>query len=58
VGGLSDGPTEFLFDAGAGIDIRFESWGCMGLFGDYLYSFTDDDLQDFSMVRLGFKMPF
>ncbi len=57
-GVLSQGASEFSWDIGGGVDVRFESWGCVGVFADYTYGFTDDNLQDFSMVRLGMKFPF
>lgn len=57
-GVLSDGGSEFLWEIGGGVDVRFASWGCTSLFADYTYGFADDNLSDFSMVRLGFKLPF
>ena len=55
---LSAGASEFTWDIGGGLDFRFESWGCTGLFADYTFAFADDNIQDYSLVRVGVKFPF
>ena len=54
---VADGHFDNLFDIGAGIEVRFQSWGCTAIFADYSYNFVEKDL-DFSQVRAGFKLPF
>ncbi len=61
IGGISDdvrGKTDTYFGLGAGVDMRFQSWGCMGVFADFTYGFADDNTQDFIYARLGMKFPF
>jgi len=50
--------SEMLWNLGAGIDVRFESWGCIGMFGDFSYNFVDEDSPDFTLFRAGFRVPF
>lgn len=57
-GVVSSGTTEMLWNVGGGLDFRFESWGCVGMFADYSYNFVEQGLPDFSMVRFGFRFPF
>jgi hypothetical protein len=58
-GVASVGNSEFLWNAGAGIDFRLESWGCVGLFGDYSYNWVKDGaFPDFNLVRVGVRVPF
>lgn len=57
-GVASSGDEAFLWNVGGGIDLRFESWGCIGLFGDYSYNWIDDNLPDFTQVRFGVRVPF
>ncbi|HRQ90906.1 MAG TPA: hypothetical protein PLA50_19100, partial [Bacteroidia bacterium] len=58
-GVVAAGSSELLWNIGAGIDIRFESWGCVGLFGDFSYNWVDDARQaDFTLMRAGFRVPF
>lgn len=57
-GVVSQGSSEFLWNLGGGLDFRFESWGCIGLFSDFSYNWVDNTQQDFTMIRLGFKVPF
>jgi hypothetical protein len=47
-----------LWNIGGGLDIRFEGLGCIGLFGDFSYNWVDEDLPDFTMVRVGVRCPF
>ncbi len=49
--------TAGLYDVGAGLDMRFDSWGCLGVFTDATYNWLSDE-QDFTLVRLGFRVPF
>ena len=57
-GVLAAGSNEMLWNVGGGIDLRFESWGCVGLFGDFSYNWCDQNLPDFTLVRAGFRVPF
>ena len=56
-GFLADGHFDLLADVGAGLEIRFQSWGCAALFTDYSYNFVEKSL-DFHQVRTGFRLPF
>jgi hypothetical protein len=47
-----------LWNVGAGVDVRFESWGCVGLFGDFSYNWVDQGQPDFTMMRAGIRIPF
>ncbi len=59
-GGVAAGNgSDLLWNVGAGIDFRFESWGCVGLFSDISYNWVEDGVQpDFTMLRAGFRVPF
>lgn len=57
-GVFSAGETELLWNLGAGLDFRLESWGCVGLFTDFSYNWVDDNNPDFTQWRAGFKIPF
>ncbi len=57
-GVLTNGSTRGLYDVGAGVDIRFESLGCLGLFADATYNWVEDDGEDFTLIRAGFRIPF
>ena len=57
-GVISSGPTEFMWNLGGGIDVRLESWGCIGLFADFSYNWVNQGLPDFTQWRAGFKVPF
>lgn len=58
-GVVSINQNEMLWNIGGGIDVRMESWGCIGLFADFSYNFVDDAfLPDFTLVRAGFRVPF
>ena len=59
VGGglLTNSSTDGLFDVGGGIDIRFESLGCSGVFIDATYNWVEDD-RDFTLIRGGVRIPF
>ncbi|MDF1752856.1 MAG: hypothetical protein P1U89_08800 [Verrucomicrobiales bacterium] len=56
-GFLANGEFDSLFDIGAGLEVRFQSWGSVALFTDYSYNFVEKNL-DFSQLRAGFKLPF
>ncbi len=55
---LTNGSTRGLYDVGAGVDIRLESLGCVGLFADATYNWVEDDGADFTLIRAGFRIPF
>jgi hypothetical protein len=57
-GMISSGSSEMLWNVGVGLDIRFESWGCIGLFGDASYNWVDQGQPDFTLMRAGFRVPF
>lgn len=57
-GVFSYGDSDFLWNVGAGMDFRFEAWGCIGLFADYSWNFTEDPAPDFGLFRAGLKVPF
>lgn len=57
-GVISSGDSSFLWNLGGGLDVRFEGWGCVGLFGDFSYNFVNDNLPDFTLVRVGIRVPF
>lgn len=57
-GVISSGSSEMFWGLGGGLDIRFESWGCVGMFADFSYNWVDQGLPDFTQWRLGFKLPF
>ena len=58
-GGLhANGTTVGLYRLGAGIDMRFESWSCAGLFADGIYTWTANGVQDYAIGRLGVRIPF
>lgn len=42
---------------GGGIEARFDSMGCMAVFADGAYHWSEDDDADFTLVRLGVKFP-
>jgi hypothetical protein len=46
------------YQVGAGVDIRFQSSGCMGLFVEGLYHFTEGDSPEFTTARVGIRLPF
>ncbi len=45
------------YQVGAGIDVRFQSAGCLGMFAEGLYHFSSNT-PDFTTVRLGLRVPF
>ena len=60
-GGFTEsGQFDMLYDVGAGLEIRLQSWGCVAFFTDYSYNFVEKGgiNQDFSQWRAGFKLPF
>jgi hypothetical protein len=58
-GGFStNAETSGDFHVGGGIEARFESLNCLGIFADGAYHFAEDDHEDFTIVRLGVKLPF
>jgi len=58
-GVVTNGTTDGLYRAGGGIDIRFDSMGCVGLFVDGSYNWVEgDDHADAAIARIGFKIPF
>ena len=57
-GGVSMGTNNGYYEAGGGIDVRLESWGCIGFFGEFSYNFVDASISDFTQVRVGMRLPF
>jgi hypothetical protein len=58
-GGLStNDDTDGDWHVGGGIEARFESLNCLGIFADGAYHFADEGDADFTIVRLGVKLPF
>ena len=44
---------------GGGVEARLESLNCLGVFADGAYHFAaDDNDEDYTIVRLGVKLPF
>jgi hypothetical protein len=57
-GGFStNSDTSGDFHVGGGIEARFQSCNCMGIFADGAFHWGEDD-RDFTVVRLGVKFPF
>ena len=56
-GVMTNSSTNGYFDVGAGLDIRFDSWDCIGIFVDGTYNWASD-AEDFTQVRTGFRIPF
>tara|TARA_R110002096_G_scaffold203718_2_gene389022 strand:+ start:5335 stop:5985 length:651 start_codon:yes stop_codon:yes gene_type:complete len=54
----ADDSSVGLYRLGAGFDIRFRSWSCAGLFIDAMYSWTEDNVQDYAIGRVGMRIPF
>ena len=48
----------FTYQVGAGLDVRFQSAGHLGVFAEGLYHFAEDDVPEFTTVRLGLRIPF
>ncbi|MFZ4767277.1 MAG: hypothetical protein ACOYMN_20180 [Roseimicrobium sp.] len=46
------------YHVGAGIEARFESLNCLGVFADGSFHFAAGNHEDFTIVRLGVKLPF
>lgn len=59
-GGFStNSDTAGDWHVGAGIEARFEGMNCLGVFADGAYHWSaDSDADDFTIVRLGVKLPF
>ncbi len=57
-GVISAGTSEMIWNLGGGIDWRFESWGCVGVFADYSYNWSQGTIPDFTMLRAGIRIPF
>jgi hypothetical protein len=51
----SDDPWNLF--AGAGIDVRLPDMDCMAIFADGAYHWSEDDDNDFVIVRVGLKFP-
>lgn len=57
-GGIrSNGQNDGLYRAGLGIERRFESMNCLGVFLDGTYNWINDQ-DDAVIARLGFRIPF
>ena len=57
-GVVSDGDYQCLWNLGGGLDVRFEGMGCVGFFGDFSYNWVDEGLADFTLIRVGVRLPF
>lgn len=58
-GGFSTNSTTVGdFHVGGGIEARFEGANCLGIFADGAYHWAGEDLEDYTIVRLGVKIPF
>lgn len=59
-GFYESGETDFAFNFGAGVDIRFQSWGCVGFFGDYIFGVVNRNggQNEYTQARVGLKLPF
>lgn len=57
-GVFNSNSSEFLWNLGGGVDVRFESWGCLGLFADFSYNWVNRTLPDFTQIRAGMRIPF
>jgi hypothetical protein len=58
-GGFStNSATAGHFTAGGGIEARFSSLNCMGIFADGAYNWAGGGVDNFTIVRLGVKFPF
>lgn len=56
-GAISNGDTLGYVNAGAGIDVRFPSFNCIGIFADGAYHWTEESDENFTLIRLGVKIP-
>lgn len=57
-GHSTNADNQNTFHVGAGLEARFASAGCMGLFCDGIYYFSDEDEGDFTIARVGVKFHF
>lgn len=57
-GVLTNSSTDGLYNLGAGIDFRFEGLSCMGVFADATYNWVEGDREDFTLIRVGMRIPF
>ncbi|MEM1295237.1 MAG: hypothetical protein AAGH89_07715 [Verrucomicrobiota bacterium] len=58
-GGIhADSENVAIARIGGGLDIRFESWSCIGLFIDGSYNWVDDHVQNYAIGRVGIRIPF
>jgi len=58
-GGLStNGTTQGNYQAGAGLDVRFSSASNIGIFAEGSYHWAAEDDSDYTLVRLGVRIPF
>lgn len=57
-GVLAGGTSEMLWNIGGGVDVRLESWGCVGFFTDFSYNWVDRVQPDFTLIRAGIRVPF
>lgn len=59
-GVVTNGATDGLYRAGAGIDFRLDAMGCVGLFVDGSYNWIEDNAnhEDGVIARVGVKIPF
>ncbi|MFT5471512.1 MAG: hypothetical protein ACI8UO_006646 [Verrucomicrobiales bacterium] len=58
-GGLhTNGDTVGIYRLGAGVDLRFEDWNCGGIFADGVYTWSAGDVENYTIGRLGVRIPF
>lgn len=58
-GGVStNSTTNGDYHVGAGVEARFTSLNCMGIFADGAYHFAADHGEDFTIARMGVKFRF
>ena len=57
-GYFTNSENSFTYQVGAGLDIRIQSANNLGIFAEGLYHFAEDDVPDFTTVRLGLRIPF
>lgn len=58
-GGDANGTNRGTWNAGGGIEARFENLHCMAIFADGAYHWAGDSRDnDYTIVRLGVKFPF
>ncbi len=57
-GGSTNASSNGDWHVGGGLEARFSSANCLGVFADGAYHFGSGNKQDYTIVRLGVKFPF